>query len=143
MTSFANVSRRLFYAEFADKESCFLATLEVVLSQWREQLPMGFASHGGELRGEPQRVVRVALDVLFEQISVDPLGARLLFVEAAAPGPAAQAWVAEVAAELRTLTMTLLGGTDGDPVVSPSVAGGIIGGVIENDRCPHRGRLGR
>lgn len=127
----ANVSRRAFYARFADKEACFLATFEVVFGEWREQLSGAFWTHGGEVGGDPQKAVRAALLAVFEQAGADPLGARVLFIEAAAAGPPGQARVAEIVEVLIAVTMELLRGGANEPVVSVEVAGGIVGAIIE------------
>ncbi len=86
ITKEAKVSRRVFYANFAGKDECFLAAFEVV------------AGHVRELAGEavapipdwPSRAIAAARAVL-GFLASEPDLARLCLVESQAAGPAVAA----------------------------------------------------
>jgi AcrR family transcriptional regulator len=127
----ANVSRRAYYAHFPDKEGCFLATFELVLGEWRKQLVASFRASAPGEQTDVRGRVRAALGSLLEQVSADPMGARVLFVEGLAAGPAGQERVAAVVEELAAIASRLLDGGESEPQVDRTVATGVVLGVIE------------
>jgi AcrR family transcriptional regulator len=83
ITKEAQVSRRVFYANFEDREQCFLAAFEVVLGHIRELAAEAIAP----LPDWPHRAVAAARAVLVFLAS-EPDLARLCLVESQAAGPA-------------------------------------------------------
>ncbi len=82
----ASVSRKTFYEQFADRETCFVAALDDVLAR-----TLG-AVRSQELATReaawPRRLQQLLASGL-EAIATHPCEARVLFVEALAAGPAA------------------------------------------------------
>lgn len=82
ITKQAQVSRRVFYANFEDKEQCFLAAFEVVVDHIRELAAEAVAP----LPEWPDRAVAAARAVL-TFLAAEPDLARLCLVESQAAGP--------------------------------------------------------
>lgn len=82
----AGVSIGTFYQHFSDKEECFLAAFEMIVTEGREaieaQIPEGAPW--------PEQV-RAGLGALLEEVAERPLRARVALVEAPAAGPTALA----------------------------------------------------
>jgi AcrR family transcriptional regulator len=75
----ARVSRKTFYDAFADREACFLATIEQMLAETRPPIERAYASHADWRDG-----VRSALKALLELMDQSPGLAKLLVVESLA-----------------------------------------------------------
>jgi TetR/AcrR family transcriptional regulator len=80
----AGVSRRAFYEQFANKEECFLATLDLIANQALGHIAAGYRSTEGTL----EQRMGAALDRFAEVVANNPKGARLMLVEAPSAGPA-------------------------------------------------------
>jgi AcrR family transcriptional regulator len=76
----AGVSRGTFYAQFDDREECFLAAYRSIVARAR-------AATGGAARAAgASDGVRAAMEALLDQVVADPAAARLVLLEAnAAP----------------------------------------------------------
>lgn len=81
----AEISRTTFYALFEDRESCFLAAYDDALGELLDRVA---AAYEPEERW-PDRV-RTGLQALLEALAEEPELARLVLVDAAGAGPAAQ-----------------------------------------------------
>jgi AcrR family transcriptional regulator len=94
----ASVSRSTFYRYFADKEACFLATLEPILAGV-------VAVTGARLEGEAPLNERAeaGLGAFMGLLATQPDAARLCVVEADAVGPKAVAMVDAAAAEFTAM----------------------------------------
>jgi AcrR family transcriptional regulator len=82
----ANVSRKTFYEQFADREHCFLAAYELVV----ERALTGLRRAYGTDAPWPLRL-RAALEWALSALAGHPAEARLAFVEVLAAGPRALA----------------------------------------------------
>jgi AcrR family transcriptional regulator len=82
ITKQAQVSRRVFYANFEDKEQCFLAAFEVLVDHVRDLAAEAVAP----LSSWPERAVAAARAVL-RFLASEPELARLCLVESQAAGP--------------------------------------------------------
>jgi AcrR family transcriptional regulator len=80
----ANVSRKTFYEQFADREHCFLAAYELIVGR---ALAGVRAAYAGDAPW-PERL-RVAVDWTLQALASHPLEARVAFVEVLAAGPRA------------------------------------------------------
>jgi AcrR family transcriptional regulator len=80
----AGVSRRAFYEQFANKEECFLATLDLIASQAMVHIAAGYRSTEGTL----EQRMEAALRRFAEVVASNPKGARLMLVDAPSAGPA-------------------------------------------------------
>jgi AcrR family transcriptional regulator len=90
----AGVSRTTFYRYFADKEACFLATLELLLAGIAALTRAGLQA-GGSWRDRSEAGMAAFVGVLVTQ----PDAARICAVESDAAGPKAVAMVDATAAE--------------------------------------------
>jgi TetR/AcrR family transcriptional regulator len=80
----AGVSRRAFYEQFANKEECFLATLDLIANQALVHIAAGYRSTEGTL----EQRMGAALRRFAEVVASNPKGARLMLVDAPSAGPA-------------------------------------------------------
>lgn len=80
----ARVSRQSFYAQFADKEQCFLAAhergIDLVLARLTE-------SAAGYREPDPRRALRAAIGTYLEMTAEEPEFAHCMLVELQAIGP--------------------------------------------------------
>ncbi|HWW68018.1 MAG TPA: TetR/AcrR family transcriptional regulator [Solirubrobacterales bacterium] len=91
----AKVSRRVFYANFASKEDCFLAAFDVVVDHVRELT----AEAVEPIPDWPQRAIAAAR-ALLAFLASEPDLARLCLLESRGAGPAVAARFHEAVAEL-------------------------------------------
>ncbi len=95
ITRAAKVSRRVFYANFASKEECFLAAFEVVVAHIRE-----LAAEAVEpIPDWPHRAIAAA-GALLAFLASEPGLARLCLLEPRSAGPAVAARFHEAVGEL-------------------------------------------
>ncbi|MBA2506860.1 MAG: TetR/AcrR family transcriptional regulator, partial [Thermoleophilaceae bacterium] len=87
----AGVSRQTFYAQFADKEDCFLAAYEVAVD-----LITGLVEQAEEGAGDWLARVRAGVHAYLETLAAEPAFARTYLVEVNAAGPRALDRRAEV-----------------------------------------------
>ncbi|MGN6372783.1 MAG: TetR/AcrR family transcriptional regulator [Solirubrobacteraceae bacterium] len=91
----AGVSRRAFYEQFANKQECFLATLELLAARASEHVAAAYRCTDGGI----EERMGAALATFAELIASNPKSARMTVLDASAAGPAGWA----------THTKTLLG----------------------------------
>jgi AcrR family transcriptional regulator len=122
----ANVSRKTFYEQFADREHCFLAAFELLVAR----ALAGVRAAYGIAATWPERLRAVlawALDALVRR----PHEARVAFVEVLAAGPRA---LARRDRALRELTPLFAPGFDAAPAglsVPASMPAAVAGGLHE------------
>lgn len=87
MTELAGVSRKSFYAFYADKEDAFIDCYDRVLGELIEVVEQ--ATSGSESSLDR---IRTGVAALLDQLAGDPGAARLCFVEALAAGARALRW---------------------------------------------------
>ncbi|HXC45961.1 MAG TPA: TetR/AcrR family transcriptional regulator [Solirubrobacteraceae bacterium] len=121
----AGVSRRAFYEQFANKQECFLATLDLVANQGLAHIASGYRSTDGTLEQRMQG----ALSRFADAVAANPKGGRLLLVEAPSAGPAGWKRLTET---LHIFEQLLEAGfahaPDAAPLPEP-VARAIVGGL--------------
>jgi len=83
VVTLAGVSRRAFYEQFANKQECFLATLELIASRAMDRIAIGYNATEGPLEAR----LEAALATFAEVVQGNPKGARLMLVEAPSAGP--------------------------------------------------------
>ncbi len=125
VVTLAGVSRRAFYEQFANKEECFLATLELIASQAMDHIAATYRSAKGTL----EQRLDAALTTFADVVKANPKGARLMLVDAPSAGPAG--W--ERLTETLTVFEERLGASfaharDAAPLPEP-VARAIVGGL--------------
>jgi TetR/AcrR family transcriptional regulator len=125
VVTLAGVSRRAFYEQFANKEECFLATLELIAGQAMDYIAKSYRSTEGTL----EQRLGAALSTFAEVVRSNPKGSRLMLVDAPSAGPAG--W--ERLTETLTVFEERLGASfehapDAAPLPEP-VARAIVGGL--------------
>lgn len=91
----AGVSRRAFYEQFANKQECFLATLELLARRAGEHVATAYRSADGGI----EERMHAALTTFTELLASNPKSAHMAVLDAPAAGPSGWA----------THTKTLLG----------------------------------
>ncbi|MGH2880065.1 MAG: TetR family transcriptional regulator [Solirubrobacteraceae bacterium] len=126
----AGVSRRTFYEEFPDSETCFLAALDQAVEYARARvLPL---YEGGERSRKPgswRERIRVSLAELLRLFDEQPQLARLLVVESLSGGPRTLERRAVVLAGL-TAAVDAGRGEGPDKGVTRVTAEGVVGAVL-------------
>lgn len=84
VVTLAGVSRRAFYEQFANKQECFLATLDLIAGQAMDSIASTYRSTEGTL----EQRLRAALTTFAEVVQRNPKGSRLMLVDAPSAGPA-------------------------------------------------------
>jgi AcrR family transcriptional regulator len=98
ITAEARVSRRVFYANFGDKEGCFLAAFDVVIDYLFELVAEAVEG----LPDWPQRAI-AATHAVLGFLASEPDLARLCLVESRGAGPAVAVRFAETVGEMAPL----------------------------------------
>jgi AcrR family transcriptional regulator len=124
LVELSGVSSRSFYELFDDKEGCFLATMEEVLSSVQT---MTAAKLSGEGSME-ERVDRTA-QALTETLVAQPAAARLWLVEAFSAGEQARQRVHGALWVLGQLLQRSMEGLPGNAGMPPELTRAILGGV--------------
>jgi AcrR family transcriptional regulator len=121
----ANVSRKTFYEQFADREHCFLAAYDLVV----ERALAGMRAAYGVEASWPERL-HAALGWVLETLAAHPHEARVAFVEVLVAGPRALERRDRTLRELMTplLAPGFDAGPDGDavPVSTPAAVAGAL-----------------
>ncbi|MFZ2114285.1 MAG: TetR/AcrR family transcriptional regulator [Solirubrobacteraceae bacterium] len=121
----AGVSRRAFYEQFANKEECFLATLDLIASQALVHIAAGYRSTKGTL----EQRMEAALHRFAEVVASNPKGARLMLVDAPSAGPAGWERLTETMRIFeQRLAASFAHAPDAAPLPEP-VARAIVGGL--------------
>ena len=121
LAEISGVSSRTFYDLFADKEACFLATLEAIIeaaiayAAQRAGEPVDDPTPGGvtlpgdrTADGDWEELARRGLRAFAEMIVAQPAAARLALVEAYTAGPKALAPLEQAMAGFEWLTRQML-----------------------------------
>jgi AcrR family transcriptional regulator len=115
----AGVSRKTFYAQFTDKEDCFLTIYDAQVARLHAVTRDAF-----DAQDEWVPALRAALTALLHALAYDPAAARLCFVDVLAAGPHA----AEARnASMRDLEAILELGRGGDASAGGATTPGALG----------------
>jgi AcrR family transcriptional regulator len=137
----AEVSRNAFYALFADREACFMATWEAIFAQATEQVVRMM----GARRGEPRTVHESLQGItrgLAAAVIARPDHGRLLLTEVLAVGGDGPAMRRRVVRRIEQWIGEAVSRTDGPTTVSPSARTVIACGVLQViDQHLHAGRV--
>jgi TetR/AcrR family transcriptional regulator len=121
----AGVSRRAFYEQFANKEECFLATLDLIAHQALTHIASGYRASKGTL----EQRMSVGLTRFAEVVASNPKGARLMLVEAPSAGPAGWERLTDTMSMFeQLLAASFAQAPDAAPLPEP-VARAIVGGL--------------
>jgi AcrR family transcriptional regulator len=122
----ARVSRRTFYDLFEDREDCFLAAYDEVITHVVALMVQAFAE-GDSVEDR----MRGALQAFCNFCAEEPAAARASIVEVLAAGPRARARRAEAMERLAKLVEGALPATLADERLAPLAARAMVGGVHE------------
>jgi AcrR family transcriptional regulator len=125
ITGQAQVSRRVFYANFEDKEQCFLAAFEVVAGHIRELAAEAVAP----LDGWAERAIAAARSVL-GFLASEPDLARLCLVESQGAGPTVSARFHDAVHEAVPLLRLGRAERDRDPPLPETTEESTIGALV-------------
>lgn len=100
----AGISRNTFYRHFANKQDCFLATIDAIVETSTASVVSSFADTSGTW----DERLRRGMDVLVDLILAHPASARLYYVETYAAGPEAIEKVEAIGDQLERLVRTAL-----------------------------------
>jgi TetR/AcrR family transcriptional regulator len=84
VVTLAGVSRRAFYEQFANKQECFLATLDLIANQAMDSIATTYSASEGTL----EERLNAAFVTFAEVVRRNPKGARVMLVDAPSAGPA-------------------------------------------------------
>jgi len=121
----ASVSRRTFYALFADREQCLLAAFDTQVQQLSQLMATAYAG-----RGRWAERVRSALVVLLDQFDSNPALARLCVIETPRAGPLILQRRREVLEDIARRVDDGRGEARKGSEPPPLTAQGIVGGVL-------------
>jgi AcrR family transcriptional regulator len=137
----AEVSRNAFYALFADREACFVATWEAILAQATDQIVRVTTA----TRGEPRTVHESLQGVtrgLATAVIARPDHARTLLIEVLAIGGKGPLLRRRVVRRIEQWIGESVSRTDGPTTISPSARTVIACGVLQViDQHLHAGRV--
>jgi TetR/AcrR family transcriptional regulator len=125
VVTLAGVSRRAFYEQFANKQECFLATLDLIASRAMDDIAAAYRATEGTL----EQRLGAALRTFAEVVQGDPKGARLMLVDAPSAGPAGWERLTETLSVFeKRLAASFAHAPGGAPLPEP-VARAIVGGL--------------
>jgi AcrR family transcriptional regulator len=120
----AGVSRKAFYEHFANKQECFLATYDTIVTEGRHRVIGVYR----EARAPADRT-ELAIGALFARAIENPAALRLVLVEIGAIGPAGIARRERLMADYEQLLRESLGLAPGPGTVPNPVLRAIVGGL--------------
>jgi AcrR family transcriptional regulator len=124
LTALAGVSRHTFYELFANKEECFLATLDIVVARSRKLMLEAWTAE----RGWANRV-HASTKALLDDTAESPKGPRLVFVESLGIGPRALERMLIASLTFEKLTAVAFQAAPDGIGFSRLASRGIVGGV--------------
>jgi len=125
VVALAGVSRRSFYEQFANKQECFLATIDLIAK--RELQRIAVACRDGE--GAREQRLLAALERLTETARSEPKAAGLVLVEAQAAGAAGTLRLQRAIGGGEQLLRAGLGDQQLPAPVIAAIAGGVHGAL--------------
>jgi TetR/AcrR family transcriptional regulator len=125
VVTLAGVSRRAFYEQFANKQECFLATLDLIASEAMDGIAMSYRLTDGSL----EKRLEAALRRFAEVVRRNPKGARLMLVDAPSAGPAGWERLTDTLSVFEErLATSFANAPDAESLPEP-VARAIVGGL--------------
>jgi TetR/AcrR family transcriptional regulator len=125
VVTLAGVSRRAFYEQFANKQECFLATLDLIAAQAIESIGSTYRAAEGTF----EQRLEAAFATFAEVVRRNPKGARVMLVDAPSAGPAGWQKLTETLNIFeRRLAASFAHAPDAGPLPEP-VTSAIVGGL--------------
>jgi AcrR family transcriptional regulator len=124
VVALAGVSRRSFYEQFANKQDCFLATLDLIAARALKRMRREYRASKGDLESRLKAVY-----MQFDGAAANWKEARLVIVEAQTAGPTGLEHLRRATATCeRMLFSSFARAPDASPLAMPVVRG-IVGGL--------------
>lgn len=117
LISLSGVSRTAFYELFADRQACFVATMEAILHRTSKAVSARFDGRGS------------ALEAFIEEIVAQPAAAQMCFVESFNAGPAAVALMDQSVGGFEELYQQAFDAREGEIRMPPELVAAIVGGL--------------
>lgn len=125
VVTLAGVSRRAFYEQFANKQECFLSTLDLISARALARIANSYQASEGTL----EQRLGIALSSFAEIVRANPKGSRVMLVDAPSAGPAGWARLTQMLATFESrLAASFAHAPDTAPLPGP-VARAIVGGL--------------
>jgi TetR/AcrR family transcriptional regulator len=125
VVTLAGVSRRAFYEQFANKQECFLATLDLIATRAMDSIAMSYRSAEGAL----EQRLHAAFTTFAEVVQRNAKGSRLILVDAPSAGPAGWERLTETLATFEErFAASFSSAPDAEPLPEPIVRA-IVGGL--------------
>ncbi|HEV3093905.1 MAG TPA: TetR/AcrR family transcriptional regulator [Solirubrobacteraceae bacterium] len=125
VVTLAGVSRRAFYEQFANKQECFLATLDLIAAHTLTRIAESYRASQGTL----EQRLGIALTSFAEIVRANPKGSRVMLVDAPSAGPAGWARLTQTLATFESrLAASFAHAPNTAPLPGP-VARAIVGGL--------------
>jgi AcrR family transcriptional regulator len=125
IVTLAGVSRRAFYEQFANKQECFLATLDLIADQAMGRIAETYRSTEGTL----EERMGASLAMFADIVKTNPKGSRVMLVDAPSAGPAGWERLTETLTAFEDgFASSFLHAPDAAPLPEP-VARAIVGGL--------------
>jgi AcrR family transcriptional regulator len=125
VVTLAGVSRRAFYEQFANKQECFLSTLDLIAAHVLARIADSYRASEGPL----QERLGAALRSFAETVRTNPKGLRVMLVDAPSAGPAGWARLTKTLATFESrLAASFEYAPDAASLPGP-VARAIVGGL--------------
>jgi AcrR family transcriptional regulator len=125
VVTLAGVSRRAFYEQFANKQECFLSTLDLISARALARIADSYQTSKGTL----EQRLGIALSSFAEIVRANPKGSRVMLVDAPSAGPAGWARLTQMLATFESrLAASFAHAPDAAPLPGP-VARAIVGGL--------------
>jgi TetR/AcrR family transcriptional regulator len=125
VVTLAGVSRRAFYEQFANKQECFLATLDLIAAHTLTRIAESYRASEGTL----EQRLGIALASFAEIVRANPKGSRVMLVDAPSAGPAGWARLTQTLTTFESrLAASFAHAPDAAPLPGP-VARAIVGGL--------------
>lgn len=125
VVTLAGVSRRAFYEQFANKQECFLSTLDLISARALARIADSYQASEGTL----EQRLGIALTSFAEIVRANPKGSRVMLVDAPSAGPAGWARLTQMLGTFENrLAASFAHAPDAAPLPGP-VARAIVGGL--------------
>ena len=125
VVTLAGVSRRAFYEQFANKQECFLATLDLIAAQAIDSIGSTYRATEGTF----EQRLEAAFATFAEVVQRNPKGARVMLVDAPSAGPAGWEKLTETLNIFeRLLATSFAHAPDAGPLPEPVIRA-IVGGL--------------
>jgi AcrR family transcriptional regulator len=125
VVALAGVSRRAFYEQFANKQECFLATLDLIASRALEEISETYRSAEGDL----EQRFGATLEAMTRMVQENPKSAHVIMIDAPSAGPGGWMRLTEMLTAFEVLVAkSFAHDSDAAPLPTPVVRG-IVGGL--------------